>query len=142
MGHAACSSCSAQFAWARRRLPSTRATTLRSANLLAVVHALAARIGIGIARLHGAGMVHGDLTTSNMMLRGALAALPPTNAMPSPSASTATSAGQPSATLAAEEDEHGAYAKLASIVPRSMTAAEALDLGGRCPLPVVSSRLL
>ena len=35
----------------------------------AVCASIAERIGSGIARLHNAGIVHGDLTTSNMIVR-------------------------------------------------------------------------
>ena len=41
----------------------------RAPNLAAELAGLAANIGLGIARLHNAGIVHGDLTTSNVMLR-------------------------------------------------------------------------
>lgn len=36
----------------------------------AAAEAVAAHMGAAVARLHAAGMAHGDLTTSNMMLRG------------------------------------------------------------------------
>lgn len=35
------------------------------------IKGLMGRIGAVVAGLHGAGVIHGDLTTSNMMLRGA-----------------------------------------------------------------------
>lgn len=38
--------------------------------------AVASALGAAIARLHAAGLVHGDLTTSNMMLQGAPCAAP------------------------------------------------------------------
>lgn len=51
--------------------------SLTRATANAVRRELAERIGTGIARLHNAGIVHGDLTTSNMMLRAAPAAAEP-----------------------------------------------------------------
>ncbi len=36
---------------------------------------MAAKVGRAVARLHDGGMVHGDLTTSNMILREADGAL-------------------------------------------------------------------
>jgi serine/threonine protein kinase len=62
---------------------------------------LARDIGLAIARLHDGGIIHGDLTTSNVMLRGlphprgvdVLTAAPPLEAEATPEADAAAAAG-------------------------------------------------
>ena len=50
-------------------LPRQRSPNMSRAASRAALRALAAKIGRAVARLHDGGLVHGDLTTSNMILR-------------------------------------------------------------------------
>lgn len=79
--------------------------------------AVGVAVGASIARLHACGLVHGDLTTSNLMLQGV-----PTHATPSPHAGSAgyasmAAAGMAPLPLECTQQSDAAFAAAALLPP-------------------------
>jgi hypothetical protein len=95
----------------------------------AVEEALATQIGMGIAALHATGIAHGDLTTSNLMLRGAT--LPQAEA-------PVRDGGSGTAHSASFDAEDAPAASVLQRLPPSMTRAEVDAFAAKCPHKLVS----
>ena len=115
--------------------------------LAADLQSLASSIGKGIALLHNASIVHGDLTTSNMMLRAVQgdgapvewihSDRPPLPTHPLPAA-VPTSAGHPDAPTggAVQSDIIDDSAATATAAVR--TSGGGISLGGAAALPAAA----